>query len=372
MLLTDTIALDGVRRTGDGYLVASARVARTGVQIYSGAEVGKPEMGMVRVYRPETEVFSKDALKSFAHRPVTLDHPPEMVTAENWGQYAKGYTADEIARDGECIRVPLLVADSATIDAIEAGKRELSMGYLCDLKWEPGKTEAGEQYDAVQTGIRANHLAVVTAARGGSHLRIGDEGKSKGDHAMADKPLKTVTVDGLSIEVTDQGAQVIEKLQKQLSDTAAAKATVDTKVAELTTTVANKDAEIATLKKQVEDAKVTPQKLRDAAKSFSFTVDVAKKLAPSLAITDSMDEPAIMKAVVAAKLGDVAKDWNDAQIAISFATLAKDVKVESPDPLRAGIMHVQPIGDANDAAKTAHDAYVKRLTSAWKGETKAA
>src|SRR5579859_4160193 len=93
--LCDTIVLvDGVRRTSDGYLAAYANVARTGVQIYKGKELGKPELGDVKVYRPPEEVFHKDAMHSMAHRPVTLNHPSETVNSRNWLKYAKGHTGD--------------------------------------------------------------------------------------------------------------------------------------------------------------------------------------------------------------------------------------------------------------------------------------
>jgi len=57
MHLTDTVEIAGVRRTRDGYLVADARVARAGIQIYAGREVGRPDLDEVRVWRPEDEVF---------------------------------------------------------------------------------------------------------------------------------------------------------------------------------------------------------------------------------------------------------------------------------------------------------------------------
>jgi len=57
MQLTDTFTLDGVKRTADGYLAAYARVARTGIQIYKGKELGRPDLGDVAVYRPASEVF---------------------------------------------------------------------------------------------------------------------------------------------------------------------------------------------------------------------------------------------------------------------------------------------------------------------------
>lgn len=176
MNLHDTFTIDGARRTGDGYLTAFARVARTGIQEYKGSELGRPDLGTVKVYRPESEVFAPDAMKSFAHRPITLTHPKVPVNSKNWKTHAKGQTGDEVVRDGQFVRVPMVMMDQSLIDAYErGGVRELSMGYSTDLKWEAGTTPDGMTYDAVQTNIRGNHLAVVPVARGGDQLRIGDD-----------------------------------------------------------------------------------------------------------------------------------------------------------------------------------------------------
>lgn len=178
MHLQDKLTIDTKRRTGDGYLVVNARVARAdNVQLYTGAEVGKPEMATVRVFRPAAEVFSADTMKSFAHRPVTLGHPSSAVSSTNWRDVAKGWSDGEVARDGDFIRVSMLLADESTIKEIDAGTRELSMGYDCTLDWTPGKSPSGEAYDAIQRGIRSNHIAVVPQARGGTELRIGDSGR---------------------------------------------------------------------------------------------------------------------------------------------------------------------------------------------------
>ena len=60
--LRDTVGLDGVAKTKDGYLTAFANVARTGVQQYKGYELNRPDLGDVAVYRPEKEVFSPAAM----------------------------------------------------------------------------------------------------------------------------------------------------------------------------------------------------------------------------------------------------------------------------------------------------------------------
>src|SRR4051812_38952547 len=96
----DRVSLTGVRETGDGYLVAEARIARTGIQVYRGFECGKDTLDTVKVYRPETEVFSAPTLTSCAYRPMTNDHPSERVTSKNWKKFSVGITGPEVARDG--------------------------------------------------------------------------------------------------------------------------------------------------------------------------------------------------------------------------------------------------------------------------------
>lgn len=166
---------------------------------------------------------------------------------------------------------------------------------------------------------------------------------------------KTITFDGLPVEVTDAAEAVIRKLEGQLADANKAKGDLETQVATLTTDKATLEAEKATLAKQVEDAKVTPAQLRDAAKVYQATADKAKAL--GVKVTDAMDEAAIMKAVVNAKLGDAAKDWNDVQIAASFATMSTDSKSAlAIDPVRAvladGAVQIGDTASIRDAARS--------------------
>lgn len=196
----DEITIDDkadVRFTDDGFLVATPRVARTGIQLYRGSECKRPDMDIVRVYRPADSVFASDAMHSFAHRPVTIEHPPAPITADNWKKHAVGQTGDEIIRDGDAIRVPMVLMDKAAIAAYKDGKNQLSMGYTCDLIWKPGVTPSGEKYDAIQTAIKANHLAVVDNARGGSQLTIGD---TKVSSASVSGPSIVLNTDAWSEE----------------------------------------------------------------------------------------------------------------------------------------------------------------------------
>jgi hypothetical protein len=121
-----------------------------------------------KVYRGEDEVFKASSLHSFGHKPFTDDHPPLNVTADNWREYARGQAGDDIVRDGQFIRVPMVLMDSNVINKFKDGKAELSVAYECEIDFTPGTAPDGTQYDARQKNIKANHIAVVDAARGGA------------------------------------------------------------------------------------------------------------------------------------------------------------------------------------------------------------
>lgn len=324
MIFVDRLILDqATRRTADGYLLAAPRVARTGIQEYLGDELGRPDMPIVRVYRPEEEVFSKDALLSFGHRPVTIDHPPVLVDASNWKKYSAGQTDADVLRDGEYVRIPMMLMDKAAISDVESGKVELSAGYTADIDWTAGVTPDGQKYDAIQRNIRGNHIAVVDRARGGAALRIVD---TKPEAEMADK---SIILDGITVSVPDTAAQVIAKYQRDAESKAK---TDEDRIKELEDEleslkekakkdVETKDAAIATLQTQLADAKMTPEKLDAAVKSRAAVIDSAKALMGNV-VVDGKSESEIRRQVVDAKLGEKAKGWSDEAIEASFNTLA--------------------------------------------------
>ncbi|MDX0408382.1 DUF2213 domain-containing protein [Sinorhizobium medicae] len=374
MKFTDLAPIAGTRRTADGYLVADARTARTGIQLYAGHEVGKPEMSVVKVYRPEAQVFDKASLGSYAHKPVTNDHPDEAVTADNWKALSVGQIGDEVAREGEFVRIPLIVMDAAAIKAIDEGKRELSAGYTCDLAWEPGTTPAGEKYDAIQKDIRINHVAIVQRGRAGSEARIGDGAGKWGvspvntqiaDERIPKMDLRKILVDGLTVETTDQGAQAITKLQKDLESSAAKFADAEkahqTALAAKDAELAKKDAEIDALKGKI----LSDADLDKRVQARADLVTKAKVLAKDVK-TEGLSDAAIRKAVVVAKLGDAAvADKSEAYIDARFDMLVEDASKNGADPFRTVVQQgLTQTSDASTSA-TAHKSMVSELESAW-------
>jgi len=375
MQFTDAVTVAGTRRTNDGYLVAQARAVRTGIQLYAGHEVGKPAQDVVRVYRAPDQVFAPDSLQSFSHAPITVDHPDEEVTAENWKSLSVGEVSTAAKQDGQWVMLPLIVKDAAAIKSVVDGKRELSAGYTCELDFTPGVTADGEAFDAQQRGIKINHLALVDRARAGSKARIGDDaGKwgaapisttDKETLTMSDA-LRTVVVDGLSVQTTDQGAQAISKLLKDLESSAAKLVDAEAKHQ---AALAAKDADLAKAHAERDAANAKVLSDADLDKRVAARADLitkAKAIAKDVK-TDGLSDAAIRKAAVTAVLGDAAvKDKADAYIDARFDILVEDVaKKAGADPFRTVVAGGIQTSDATSTVATAHKAMTDHLSSAW-------
>lgn len=383
MFLADNLTLDAPRRTSDGYLAVRARAARAGVYSYTGQEVdprnehGLRDEASVNVLRDEATVFDKKAVHSFIGKPITNDHPTAAVNSANWRDHARGVVMGAQWQEGGYLAFDLLLTDQAAIDAVQNGKRQLSNGYEAILEFGDFTSTDGVKCPARQAAVKGNHVAIVDRGRAGEACAISDvahcdalpteimdrwladertytdksgDGKTGSSnsgkaHDGEVKMPHTLMIDGLQVpNVSDEAKAAIEKLQGQVRVADEAKGKAETDLAKLTTDKAELDAKVVTLEKQVVDAKLTPQQLRDAAKAYQTTVDKAKAL--GVEVTDEMDEAAIQKAVVSARLGDAAKDWSAEQVAVSFATLTAQVDDVKPDHLRT-VIASQPtkVGD---------------------------
>lgn len=156
--------------TAEGYLICrSVPIARTGDQQYTAREVmqdGDPNQ-MVIVHRRPEDVFAEETIASFEGKPVTDDHPPENVQAENFASYARGHVQN-VRRAGDNLVGDVYITDAKLASDIKHRvKREISCGYQCDLVPDG----AGGYY---QTNIRGNHVAVVLRGRAGHDVAIHD------------------------------------------------------------------------------------------------------------------------------------------------------------------------------------------------------
>ena len=156
-----------------------------------GGPEGDPEGGLggdrkaphlIPVQRPAEEVFAPETIASFEGMPVTNDHPPDGVTVDNIRALQKGHAHNVRRGTGEesdLLLADLIITDPFLIDAILAGKREISCGYTYELHEENG------QY--IQRKIRGNHVAVVDVGRAGRRVSIRDHKGSGGKPSVSSK-----------------------------------------------------------------------------------------------------------------------------------------------------------------------------------------
>lgn len=157
--------------TGEGFLICrNVPIARIGDMQYLASELGLPGMDVITVHRSQEEVFSEAALASFEGKPVTDDHPPELLTLETATSYERGHAQNIRKGEGEWkdyVLADLHIHDGGLIRSVQDGKREISCGYECEY-------EANGDGTYSQKNIRGNHIAVVHRGRAGKKAAILD------------------------------------------------------------------------------------------------------------------------------------------------------------------------------------------------------
>jgi len=342
------------KRRADGSLVAEGFLTRTGVFTYRNQD------GSVRrEYRPPSEVFNEDSMASFAMVPVTDDHPPEAVTSRNAKQFAVGMIGESVRKSDSHVAASILVFDDAVIRKMDSGKTQLSCGYEADLVMESGETPDGERYDAIQTNIRGNHVAIVDVGRAGPSASIRMDAAEMVFDALPDS--------------TKQGKeQMEEKLKEALAALELAKVRADSAEATLLATKARADKAEAERdaaviertrfeKERSDAAEAVAGKVRDRVK---LEVQAAKFIEDAAKLSDREIKVAVVKKLDGV---DIAADKSDDYVAARF-----DVAVENHAKVAESTGDVRAILATNntDAPRSDEAALIAaakvRASNAWK------
>ena len=334
-----------------GFLVDRPIVARIGLQVY------RTPYGERREFRPASEVFKADSLATFSGKPITIGHV--TVTPENAKEVVVGACAGAGVPNGIGVEVPLNIYDKAAIQsAKEKRTPELSVGYTSIDIDKPGwgNNATGEyffdedtpdgwkadsddwvRFDAVQTNISVNHIAMVFRGRAGiAKLNLDSEQEFPyHDDVQTNKEDENMTVkikiDSAEVEVTKDVAAHIEKLNAEI---ATAQGKADGLEAERDALQAKVDGIPAEIEKAVEKAKADAKELADL-------VAVAGEVGVK---TDGLDAKAIKVAYVKEVTGADVSEKSDAYIDAAF-DLAKD----------SDKMAAQRIATKGDATKEKQD-----------------
>jgi len=294
-----------------------------------------------RELRTKETVFDEAFLETVKNMPIYVGHksnPDGSLIKDpvRRTEMAVGRTDDAPIGDNVFLSTGIRIERDDGLEAVRAGMRALSVGYVCDIVKKSG-VYCGMPYDVEQTNLRGDHLALVRSGRQGDQavLRMDSDDAIlvEGEDAtvavakidskeagMADN-MKTVKLDdGVSYEAE---AQVIAELnmaktkldsvQKELDSTVTEKSKIEATRDSLKERLDNAEKEVAELKAAKMDEAVIEARV---AKRL-LVLEAAKKA--EIEVKADMSEGAIMNAVIlnafpTAKLDEA----NEAYVAARF------------------------------------------------------
>lgn len=325
--------------TPEGFMEATAKVGRPGVQDYVkgidflDADLPerlriRPNGSIIKLLRPTKEVFNPLSMKTFEGKPITDDHPTgKVVDATNVRQLQVGFSRKvSMAKDGDAIVADILIQDKDAVKRVQDGKDQVSLGYEAEIDFTGGTDPEFGGYDAFMHTIQGNHIAIVDRARAGTDFRVNDNEPKKGKPEM-----KTRVIDGKSFELSDDAADVFDKLKLDND-------TKGSQITELTTKLTDAKTELETVKgerdaaksKSVTDADIE-KLVAERVSARSALIDAASKVVDSADLVDKSDRE--IKVAVIAKLSDgkvtVADDASEEYVEATYNTLVATASPKS-------------------------------------------
>ena len=169
---------DRISETPEGFLICEGvPITRAGDLMYSPSETPvTPNGNMTVISRTVEDIHDPATIASFEGKPVTINHPDDFVTPENWRELAVGVVQNVRPGEGDDedkLLADLLITDYEAISAVKSKRlREVSCGYEAEyVEIAPGKGR--------QENIIGNHVALVAAGRCGSECAIFDHAPKK-------------------------------------------------------------------------------------------------------------------------------------------------------------------------------------------------
>lgn len=255
----DRVPLKATRNDA-GYIVDTPILTRTGVFIYRG-----PDGRERREYRPPEVVFAADSLSAYKGIPITDGHPGK-VTSKNVKQHIVGTVMSEGRQDGNDLAADIVIHDPSPV---EAGKKELSCGYEVTFDETPGVSPQGERYDAIQTSIKPNHLALVFRGRAGNARLNLDAADEAANHQEETSVMDKIRLDsGLSYEAAPEVIQEVNRLRQDLATANTAKDQAEARADSLDAKVKELEGSIDTIKQDAQSAALGRVKLESQAKDL--------------------------------------------------------------------------------------------------------
>ncbi len=300
----DSYELAPPETTRRGFFKAEAILTRAGVYPWLRPD-GRVQMEL----RPPEELLSPRAIDSASLVPVTIEHPPALLTPDTARRFSVGSIGNPRV-DGSKLKVGVMITAREGLDAIKAGKRWLSYGYDAFVLPRSGVyvDEEGREarFDSVLVGFEGNHAALTDRPNvGEAAMRTDATGQLDPTEKIPDvvPRMAKIKLDNTTeIEVPDA---VALQLQARMDASATQLATVTTQLASANAAAAEAKGKADALEAEAKRAKEEAAKQQasdavgqEAAKRLELATIAAPILDKPIAEVVRMDSKAIMIAVV--------------------------------------------------------------------------
>ena len=204
----DNVPHEKVEYTQEGFLIDHPIVTSVGIFEYTN-----PDGSIRKELRLPEHVFDEKSLATYEGKPVIVTHDAGRVNKDNvtneivGTMLSKGYGDD----NGNDVRVKIVIHDIDTVK--KSGMRELSLGYDLVLDETPGEWN-GQPYDAIQTEIVINHLAIVREARAGEQARLNIDSRNN-----LQKGAKNMRKDESEKIKDDSESKTVEEIKENTDNT---------------------------------------------------------------------------------------------------------------------------------------------------------
>lgn len=209
------------------WLIEDNPVSKEGVFPYLGRQIS-PELEpdkIYMVYRPREELTNPETIKSFNAVPFGDEHEMLGDGFTRYDDKPAGGVLYNVKADDGVLKGDIKIYSESLKDEISNGKKELSLGYLCDYELSRGVWN-GQRYDAIQKNIRGNHIALVNKGRMGADVRVYDKAITMDEMPCDIATIKEIpSEDGSPKEslgdygsTTKQGVDAMDKVETKDSD----------------------------------------------------------------------------------------------------------------------------------------------------------
>lgn len=377
----DLMPLAAPVETRDGFIRSQGMITRAGVFRYK-----RKDGTEVRELRPPEAVFHPDSIRSFSGMPLTLDHPPDNLNPSTVAEHQAGNISSP-TRVQNHLRADIVILRKDAIDAaMNGGKNQLSCGYRCRVLDHGGvyidADGSEERFDAVQSAIGGNHVALCSIGRAGSSVGIRiDDAYSEIETAKerSDMKKEKIIVNGFTMEVEPDVAAAYRADQAKKADEAAKKADEKDAPADAGSERALAESQVANdtlrgenaaLKAQL-DTKKDDKARQGSAEERQRTVELVALasgvLDKPIAEVVKMDNIEIMKAVILKKEPETKLDGESEEYVRAYFKAVQALRVDTADVLQQAVNRSRKPegrnnGGGNDRASRA-DAARQRMVN---------